>query len=200
MKRVTFILLCIFSFCFVNAQGKRIIKDNFETNKFQWEEFYEDSYSSSIQDGFLELKNEDEEKMAWSIAELPINTDRNFDISFNFHVKEINDEYWFGIVFNYEDSDNFNYLIVQEKRFQLINRVNGVSSIIRRNNIILKEGDEKDVKIVMNKKGKKLTFLVDEMEVVSVTKNIDNNTFGCIVVGENSIKLTEVVMEQIEEI
>lgn len=195
MKRITLMLLCLLPFAFTVAQGRRVIKDNFESNRFQWEEFYEKTCSAGIQDGYLELKNTDASQMAWSVAELPVDIEKNFDMSFTFQVKEINDKYWFGIVFNYEDADNFNYLIVQEKRFQLINRVNGVSSISRRNDIILKKGKNKEVKIAMNKKGGKLKFLVDDMDVITITKSLTKNAFGCIVVGENTIKLKEVLIE-----
>ena len=191
-------VFCLLSFYFAEAQGKRVIKDNFETNRFQWEEFYEKKASASIQEGYLELDCDEDDLSAWSVAELPIDVDRNFDVSFSFHA-DVDDDYWFGIVFNYEDANNFNYLIVQEKQFRLVNRVNGVSSLSRRNAIILKEGRNKDVKIAMNKKGKKLTFLVDDMEVISVTKSMTSNVFGCIVVGDNTIKLQEVVMEQMNE-
>lgn len=196
MKRIVITLFCLLSFCFMEAQEKRIIKDNFETNRFQWEEYYENKVSASIQDGFLELDCDDDDLLAWSVAELPIDVDRNFDLTFSFHA-DIKDDYWFGIVFNYEDGNNFNYMIVQEKRFVLFNRVNGTSNVIRRLPIILKKGKDKDIKIAMNKKGKKLIFLVDEMEVLSITKEITNNNFGCIIIGDNTIKLNEVVMEQL---
>lgn len=198
MSRAFLMLFCLLSFYFAEAQGKRVIKDNFETNRFQWEEFYEKKASASIQEGYLELDCDEDDLSAWSVAELPIDVDRNFDVSFSFQAR-VDDDSWFGIVFNYEDANNFNYLIVQEKQFRLVNRVNGVSSLSRRNAIILKEGKNKDVKIAMNKKGKKLTFLVDDMEVISVTKSMTSNVFGCIVVGDNTIKLQEVVMEQMNE-
>lgn len=198
MKRIVITFFCLLSFSFMEAQEKRIIKDNFETNRFQWEEFYENKASASIQDGFLELDCDDNDLSAWSVAELPIDVDRNFDLTFSFHA-DIKDDYWFGIVFNYEDGNNFNYLVVQEKRFVLYNRVNGTSNVIRRLPIILKKGKNKEVKIAMNKKGKKLNFLIDEMEVLSITKDITNNVFGSIIIGDNTIKLTEVVMEQISD-
>lgn len=130
------------------------------------------------------------------MVELPIDVDRNFELSFDFKA-DIKNDYWFGIIFNYEDASNFSCFIVQEKRFRLINKVNGVSSISRRNDIILKKGRDKEVKISMNKKGRKLAFVVDEMDVITITKDLNSNVFGCIVVGKNSIELTEVVMEQI---
>lgn len=201
MKKIFLIVLCFLPFCFAEAQEKRIIKDNFETNRFQWDEFYENKASASIQDGFLELDCDDNKSYALSVAELPIDIDRNFDVSFVFHA-DIKDDYWFGIVFNYEDANNFNYLVVQEKQFILFNRMNGSSTVIKRLPIILKKGKDKDVKIDMNRKGKKLNFLVDEMEVLStsnLTKNLNSNIFGCIIIGDNTIKLTEVVMEQLSE-
>ena len=197
MKRLLFTFLCLMSICFVEAQDKRIIKDNFESNRFQWGEFYENKGSASIEDGFLKLDCDDDKSYAWTVAELPIDIDRNFNLTYSFYA-DVDDDYWFGIVFNFEDENNFNCFVVQEKRFRLINMVNGVPSISRRSGIVLKRGN-KDVKIVMNKKGKKLVFHVDDMEVISVTKGITSNVFGCIVLGDETIKLTEVVMEQITE-
>lgn len=198
MKRGILIALCLLSLCFAKAQGKRVIKDNFETNRFQWEEFYEKKTSASVQNGFLELDCDEDDLFALSVAEFPIDVDRNFDVSFSINA-DVDDDYWFGIVFNYEDANNFNYLIVQEKSFRLYNRVNGISSLSRRIAIILKEGRSKDVKIAMNKKGKKLIFYLDDMEVISVTKSMTSNVFGCIIVGDNTIKVKEVVMEQMNE-
>lgn len=198
MRKTLILLICLFSFHFAEAQSKRIITDNFESNKFQWEEFYEKKYSSSIQDGFLELKSDDDDQSVWSVAELPIDIDKNFEITYNFNVNSISDDCWFGIVFNYEDGNNYNCLIVQEKKFRLINRINGISSVSRRNDIILKSGRSKDVKIKMKKKGRKLSFLVNDMDVIDITKNMTNNIFGCIVIGDTTIRLTEVIIEQMD--
>ena len=197
MKRLMITLLCLMSFCFLEAQDKRIIKDSFESNRFQWGEFYERKSSASIEDGFLKLDCDDDKLFAWTVAELPLDVDRSFNLTYSFHA-DVDDEYWFGIVFNFEDENNFNCFVVQEKRFRLINMINGVMSISRRSGIVLKGGD-RDVKIVMEKRGKKIVFHVDDMEVISVTKEVTSNVFGCIVLGDETIKLTEVVMEQITE-
>ena len=199
MKRIVLLIIVVLSAYHVNAQGKRTIRDSFESNRFQWEEFYEKSYSCSIQDGFLQLKSDEEDQSVWSVAELPIDVDKNFEITLNFNVNSIADDCWFGIVFNYEDANNYNCFIVQEKKFRLVNMVNGVSSISRRNEIILKKGGFKDVKMEMKKKGRKLYFLVDDMDVIAITKNVTNNIFGCIVFGNTTIRLKEVIIEQMEE-
>ena len=71
-----------------------------------------------------------------------------------------------------------------------------MSSVSRKGNIILKSEKEKDVNIDMEKKGNKIIFSVDNMEVISITKNFVNNTIGCCVLGENTIKVNELVIEQ----
>ena len=196
MKKLILFLSALFWIATTSAQEKRIIKDNFETNKYQWDEFYESSATASIQDGYLLLKNEDK-TMLRSVVELPITTDKNFKLSFKMNVKKLNADSWFGIVYNYEDENNFSCFIVQEKKFTIIHKVNGVSSVSRKGTIILKSGKEKDVNVEMEKKGNKIIFSVDNMEVISITKGIVNTTFGCCVLGENTLKINELIIEQI---
>ena len=48
----------------------------------------------------------------------------------------------------------------------------------------------------MEKRGNKIVFSVDNMEIITITKNIVNNTFGCCVLGENTVKVDELIIEQ----
>ena len=48
------------------------------------------------------------------------------------------------------------------------------------------------------KKGRKLSFLVDDMDVITITKNVTNNIFGCMVIGDTTIRLNEVIIEQLD--
>lgn len=196
MKKIAIIALFLFSFYFANAQDKRIIRENFENNLFQWDEYYEKDCSSGIRDGYLLLENKEDEFRIWTSVEFPIDVDKNFKVTFNLIPKEINDKTWFGIIFNYEDENNYSSFIVQEKSFRLLNRANGITSISKRSSIILKKGKNKNVKIELIKKGKKLNFIVDDMDVLTISKEVNFNIFGCIVEGKNSIKVTEVTIEQ----
>lgn len=196
MKKIAIIVIFLFSFYFANAQDKRIIRENFENNLFQWDEYYDKDYSSGIRDGYLFLENKEDGYIIWTSVEFPIDADKNFKVTFNLVPKEINDKTWFGIIFNYEDENNYSSFIVQEKGFRLLNRVNGITSISKRSSIILKKAKNKDVKIELIKKGKKLNFIVDNMEVLTISKEVKFNTFGCIVEGKNSLKVTEVTIEQ----
>ena len=195
MKSIIF-TVCIFICAFANAQDKIIVKEDFENNKFQWEEFFEKEYSGNIQDGYYILQNKKKDYPVHSVTELPINIDENFKITFKLLVPKLNDEYYFGIIFNYEDENNYSNFLVSEKKFKIWNRVNGTNSLSRQNSIILKSGKNREVVIEMEKKGDKLIFRVDNMDAVSITKKLNFNTFGFQVENANTIKVDEIIIEQ----
>jgi hypothetical protein len=194
MKKIILLLACFTAL--VSAQGQRAVTETFDNNKFQWEEFFEKGYSGSIQDGYFVLKNEKDGSLVRSVTELPINIDNNFKITFKFLVPKLNDEYYFGIIFNYEDENNYSNFLVSEKKFKMWNMANGTSSISRQSSIILKSGKNKEVTIEMEKKGPKLTFRVDNMDAVSISKKLSFNTFGFQVENANTIKVDEVAIVQ----
>ena len=191
-----FILTFVFTSLFSNAQEKITVKETFENNRFQWDEFYEKDYSGSIQDGFFVLQNKKDDILVRSIAELPIRIDQNFKITFKFLIPKISNDYAFGIIYNYEDENNYSSFLVSEKKYKIYNRVNGIWSISRQGSIILKAGKNKEVIIKIEKKGNKLIFNVDNMEAISITKKLAFNAFGFQVENANTIKVDEVVIEQ----
>lgn len=198
MKKI-FFLAFVFTSFFANAQDKITVKETFENNRFQWDEFYEKDHSGGIQDGFFVLQNKKDGYLVPSIAELPINIERNFKITFKFLIPKISDDYAFGIVYNYDDENNYSSFLVSEKKYKIYNKVNGTLSISRQGSIILKAGKNKEVIIEVERKGNKLIFNVDNMEAVSITKNLNFNAFGFQVENANTIKVDEVIIEQIME-
>ena len=181
----------------VHAQEKIVVKETFESNKFRWDEFFEKEYSGSIQDRCYVLQNKKDGYYVQTVTELPINVENNFKVTFKFLIPKLDDKYYFGIIFNYEDENNYSNFLVSEKKFKILNRVNGVNSVCRQGGIILKSGKNKEVTIEIQKKGKKLFFSVDNMEAVDITKKLDFNAFGFQVENANTIKVTEVLIEQI---
>ncbi|GHV34209.1 hypothetical protein FACS1894178_1280 [Bacteroidia bacterium] len=111
---------------------QRVVKETFDSNKFRWEEFFEKERSVSIQDGYLVLQNKEKESEVRTGAELPIILENdnwgnliiknNFKITFKLLVPKLNDEYWFGILYNYEDENNYSSFLVQEKKYKIYNK------------------------------------------------------------------------------
>jgi len=196
MKKI-FFMICVLTSTFVNAQEQIVVKETFESNKFRWDEFFEKEYSGCILEGSYVLQNKKNGSFAQSVTELPINIDDNFKITFKFLIPKLDDNYYFGIIFNYEDENNYSNFLVSEKKFKILNKVNEVYSVSRQGGIILKSGKNKEVIIVIEKKGKRLIFDVDNMEVVTITKKLDFNAFGFQVENANTIKVTEVLIEQL---
>jgi hypothetical protein len=195
MKKILLAVFVLIS-VFVNAQDKRVITETFDDNKFQWDEFYEKDYSGSIQDGYFVLQSKEKEQLVRSVAELPINVDNNFKVIFKFLIPKLNDEYYFGIIFNYEDENNYSSFLVSEKKYMILNKITGIRSISRQGSIILKSGKNKEVIIELEKKGKNLIFRVDNMDAITITRELRFNTFGFQVQDANTIKVDEVVIEQ----
>jgi hypothetical protein len=198
MKSIIF-TVCVFFCVFANAQDKIVVKEDFDNNRLQWEEFFEKEYSGSVQDGYYVLQNKKKDYLVRSVTELPIDIDKNFKITFKFLIPNLNDEYYFGIIFNYEDENNYSNFLVSEKKYKIWNRVNGINSLSRQNSIILKSGKNREVLIEMEKKGDKLFFRVDNMDAATVTKKLHFNTFGFQVENANTIKVDEVIIEQQSE-
>lgn len=195
------LLFCIFlsAFPIVRAQQKRVIKETFESNKMQWDEFYERSCSAGVGDGKLVIKSEDRDTLIRSVADFPIEVDRDFCLKFDLSIKKINSSDWFGIMFNYEDENNYNCFLVKEKQFKVVNKVNGKKSISRQGGAILKPSKkEQKINIVMERKSGKLIFSVNNIEVISFKKRLETSTFGCCVSGENELNVEEVIIEQLE--
>jgi hypothetical protein len=198
MKKIFFLACALTAaFTFFNAQEKMVVKETFDSNRFQWDEFYEKEYSGSIQDGYFVLQNKRAGFLVRSVAELPINIDNNFKVTFKFLVPQLNDKYYFGIIFDYKDENNYSNFLVTERKFKMENREKGTNSLSRQNALILKSGKNKVVIIELEKKGKKLIFRVDNMEAVTITQTLNFGAFGFLVEDANTIKVDEVVIEQI---
>lgn len=191
--------MCLFLAIDALAQDKMIIREDFEGNRLGWDEDYQKEYTVSVLDGYLELKCNKEDQRAYTVTELPINSEANFKVTSKYTAPKISDNCFFGIIFNFEDENNYSYFVVAEKRFIVFNRINGIDNISRRNSIVLTKGRDKDVVIEMERKGNKLVFNVDEMEAISITKRSVNSTFGYIVLGNNTIKVNEAIIEQMVE-
>lgn len=214
MKNIVFIfLVLLFSGrCFLSAQEKNIIRDNFEDNRLQWEEFATKATSATLTGGFYILTNKQKSEPAKSITNLPFNVKENFKIKVSMLVPKISKDNYFGLVYDYKEKQekgSFKSFLVAEGRYKVCNgsEVEYVmakkdAQRIRLNtnvsgDIILKPGKDKEVEFEIEKKGLQLVFSVNNMEVYKCKEEISSKMFGFIVEGKNTIKVKEVSIEQI---
>ena len=195
MKKVlliAFVLICTT----INAQEKITIKETFENNRLKWEEYYEKEFSGTIEDGYYVLENKKADTAIYAIANLPIIVEKNFKITVKLLVPQLNDKYYFGIIYNFKNSNNCSKFKLTEGKFKIIDKENGNESLNYQTQIILKSGKNKEVLVEIIKKGTKITFNVDDMEVYQDVGKIEYSKFGFFVEGKNTIKVDEITIEQ----
>ena len=188
---------------------KVTIVDTFDEGKFQWEEYYEEHQTASIMDGYLLLENKTKATKnpigsglniatpcAIVATELPVEIARNFKIDITFLIPKITKDDFFGFVFDYQDENNYSKFVVAENKFVIYNVANGIQSRVHGSQIILKTGKNKIVNFEIQKKGPKLQFSVDKMEVFNYTRTLSNPSFGFIVEGDHKIMVDEISIEQ----
>lgn len=96
----------------LNAQesnNKNIVRDNMRENRFHWEEFSRKTCSGFIneEEGVYVLRNKTKSpffSFSKSVANLPLDPQRNFKYKVTLMVPKINKNYYFGLVWGYRDN------------------------------------------------------------------------------------------------
>lgn len=200
MKKYIIIVVYLFVSILSYGQGMRTIKENFEENKFNWDEISTKLGSAFLINGELVIKNGTNETNMNSICNLPIIYDEDYKVTTTLNNPKINDKEYVGIIFNYEDEEDFWVFLVKEKESFIGRFKNGKYIRVRTNPIILKKGNKSNVILEMEKKGKNIIFRVDNMDVKTHPINIINNTFGFIIYGKGELKVSALEVSQYERI
>lgn len=214
-NRVFLFLVFLFSgIGFLPAQEKHIIRDNFEDNRLQWEEFATKSSSATLMGGLYILTNKQTSEPAKSITNLPVNVKENFKIKVAMLVSKISKDNYFGLVYDYKEKQekrNFKSFLVAEGKYKVCKGSEFEYVVAKKDakritlntdvsgDIILKAGKDREVEFEIEKKGLQLIFSVNNMEVYKCKEELSSKMFGFIVEGKNTIKVKEFSIEQIKE-
>ena len=215
MKKISIILLfaCLIPLC---AKAQINIKETFNSDdklRLDWEEYADRRGSALVMDGQLVLTCKEKNHARMVFVNLPINVEKDFKISSSIIVKHISDNEWFGISIDdnefiklgffmsedflyvgyYENStSNFGDSDESTKDYRIIK---GDGKVIK-----LKSGKNVTVNTILEKKGKKLIFSINNVKVYE--KYHKNSDFfvaprlGFITEGVSEIKIDEVKIEQ----
>ena len=215
MKKISIILLfaCLIPLC---AKAQISIKETFNSDdklRLDWEEYADKRGSALVMDGQLVLTCKEKDHARMVFVNLPINVEKDFKISSSIIVKHISDNNWFGISIDdnefiklgffmsedflyvgyYENStSNFGDSDESTKDYRIIK---GDGKVIK-----LKSGKNVTVNTILEKKGKKLIFSINNVKVYE--KYHKNSDFfvaprlGFITEGVSEIKIDEVKIEQ----
>jgi len=221
MKKLSIIILAIICLMplFVNAQTKKVKETFNEDDKvhFDWEEYVDKKGGVEIKEGCLLLTNKEKNSSRMVFVNLPIDVEKNFKITAAIIVPNLNDKEYFGITIDNTEKDfTKQAFFIQEGwlKFAVIqndvegNEYDEIEASNQRyitlyrefKRIKLKGGKNQTVNAVIEKKGKKLIFSINNMQVYEIYhKAADFLTAPClgfIVNGNNSLKIDEIVIEQ----
>lgn len=191
MKKYLIILLAMAHAAVISAQT-----DDFETNKYGWNEFTAKNAEAIIQKGVMHLESKNDE-YANVYAYLPINIERNFEIKCDALVKKIDENNTFGLIFDYFDDYNFSAFIVSEgtayfyryENYHLVSRM--------RADIKLKEQKKAAVTLGIKYTDQRLEFYVNGMKAFERRfQPLQSNGFGFYVAGKQKIDFDNLEMIQ----
>lgn len=174
---------------------------SFDNPEYQWSEYDEKRSSALIKDDCLLINAKKEN--AVSYVDLPIDvSETNFVVNLFFTPDKLGNNPC-GIVFNVEDNQNFNMIILEKKQFSVATMKDGKVSINRKGIYKLSKGmadlnglkapyikKAKDVIVIsLQHKGQSLGIELNGMDLASVRKiDLEFPVFGFIAFKGNKVK------------
>lgn len=200
-KMKTKILLLLFfiqtSLYVLNAQTTIGFKDDFEDNKLDWSEYSNRREESFLRDGYLELSCKKNGTFAKTVSRLPIRLDENYKIYCKLLASNINNDNYFGIIFDYNDDANYYLFSLKKNTCCIIKQSNGMSTIVDYGAMKLPKGKNKTVEIEIEKRGLKTIFNVNGMLTYEMKNYAAKSPyFGFHTQNKSTLKVDELVIYQ----
>lgn len=199
MKKYLFISI-LFAACSFAGElsAQNVIVENFDDKiHFDWQEFSDKSGSALIKNGALELTCNEEEKVKTVQCELPLRIEGDFKISATIQCPVINDKNFFGILFDKDENLNKCLFLLKEAQFKCcIYNDNKPIEFSDTRPIKLNGGKNLTVNIVLERKGGKYVFSMNNMEIYKWSRDIKSTDFGFYTENKSSIRIEEIRVEQ----
>lgn len=216
MKRIVLLFLIAWLIPF-GSKAQINITETFNSDdriRMVWEEYADDNGSALVMDGQLYLTCNDKNGSRMVFVNLPINVELDFKITSTLMVSDINDDNIFGVSIDNDDfvklgfllSENSLYVGYYENSVEIFGERNESMSTFRkleggeRKKIKLKSEKDQIVKTILEKKGRKIIFTVNNMKVYEKTYKVSDfivaPCLGYITSGNSVLKIDEVKVEQ----
>ncbi len=192
MKKVFLLIVLFASAIYVNAQ-KNVIIDTFEDNSYGWSETGNRKAMSYVSDGALNLKTK-KATIASSSAQLPINYNEDFKVTFKIKFNKKPFTSAFDILFDVREDGSYNSIGVAYGKQYVLNVRGHEAERVKFN-----FGNTLDYDIQIVKKGNKIELLINDMEL-NTYENVkfETNVFSIISTSLSSaiLSVDEIIIEQ----
>lgn len=141
----------------LNAQV--VFNETFDANDHGWQEFKDGNASCFIVDGTLFIET-DKDGLAFSTCYASYNPQQDFEMNVDVLTKK--NDIIFGIVFDYQDDDNYRVILVDNQMTRYIKYRDGKRVGYRRNGIKeIKKAKKEGVQLQLKQNSQKLFFYVN---------------------------------------
>lgn len=192
MKKLFLLIIFIGNIISVNAQ-KNVIVDTFDDNSYGWSEAGNKKAMSYVSDGCLNLSSK-KGVVCSSAAQLPINYNEDFKVTFKIKLKKRPVVSSFDILFDVREDGSFNSIgVFMGKQCNII--VKGHESEYFKFNFT----KTLDYEIQIIKKGRKLELLINGMDMNSYDNiQFGSNNFAVLFssISSSVLSVEEIVIEQ----
>lgn len=141
----------------------------FEDGRLDWNEYAEKNKSALIKGNCMYLTCRKENESALSVARLPMSPRDNFYLMYGMTVPKLDNKHLCGVIFNYQDEDNYNGVFFDDKKFYYISRENGVTYTEKKGDVKFKSKKNVPIVVVLTHVGNKLNVNVNNMDIYERT-------------------------------
>ncbi len=175
------------------AQDGLYIRETFEDQIYlDWQEYSTKNGSAIVKYGYLELVCKEKEQARRVFVDLPLEIEKDFTITAVINVPSLNDEYYFGIEFDYSDDFKQVGFLLKEGTFAL----SIGSTITQEIPVKLSKGRNQIVNLKLERSGNNYIFGLNNMEVWKFKRQINYPKLSFYTSNVSTIQIKEVTIEQ----
>lgn len=157
---------------------------NVSDPEYDWTQTNTKKIKVELKGEVLLLTSKEEDGVAFTIAELPIDIEENSDFMFGVKLvgPKLDDKKSLGLIFDYENERNYKGLAIYKKQFNYFVVKDGTLSSVK-SGLVKMKGNT--YKIVMTRKNGKVEFTLNDLEICILKKvSISNAMFGAFIHGK----------------
>lgn len=174
MKKAFSILLIIFAYSLcTNAQ---VMVDEFDTNQYGWTETTQRGGTAIIKDGVMRLEAKSSSSV-YATCYAPFDFNKPFSLSVDVLADKINTMPEFGLLFDFEDDQNYLEFVMYRDRAVLRRKVADQVVATKQEDLKLEKGKNIGLQIEVEYTLNELLFRINGVKALSYRRRVPYNEF-----------------------
>lgn len=163
-------------------------------SEYEWSEIDKKKIKVLLNSKGLEFESKEDDGVAWSIVELPINVENNREFIFGVNIQgpKLDDQKSIGMLFDYEDNRNHKGITIFKKQYEYFVVKDGVRSSVKTGLVKIKGNT---YKLNLKRENGGIEFTLNDIEVCKLRRiSINNSYFGVYIKGKMKALMPNFIM------